>query len=103
MFYTLGSWLIVAVMALRAVWLWFAWHGTSALPMQWGLTGNPTWYASRSVALGLMPVMAVCIVALVQFAPREPSAVRAFHDGAAVSGDPDGVFVFGAALHLGQG
>ena len=52
--YTFGGWVIVAAMAVRAVWLWFAWQGADALPMQWGLTGHPTWYASRGVALGLI-------------------------------------------------
>jgi hypothetical protein len=32
--HTLGGWVIVAVMAARAVWLWFAWQGAQALPMQ---------------------------------------------------------------------
>lgn len=38
------------------------------LPMQWGVGGKPTWFASRSVALGLTPALA-CLVFAVMLAP----------------------------------
>ncbi len=38
------------------------------LPMQWGLSGKPTWFASRSAALGLTPSLA-CLVFAAMLAP----------------------------------
>ena len=38
------------------------------LPMQWGLNGKPTWYASKLVALSFTPILA-CIVFAALLAP----------------------------------
>jgi hypothetical protein len=38
------------------------------LPMQWGVGGKPTWFASRGVALGFTPVLA-CVVFAAMLAP----------------------------------
>ena len=34
------------------------------LPMQWGVGGKPTWFASRGVALGFTPVLAGLVFAV---------------------------------------
>ncbi|MEQ1865375.1 MAG: hypothetical protein ABL996_12105 [Micropepsaceae bacterium] len=34
------------------------------LPMQWGVRGKPTWFASRGVALGFTPALACTVFAI---------------------------------------
>ena len=35
------------------------------LPMQWGLTGKPTWSAPRTVALAFTPILAILVTGFV--------------------------------------
>ncbi len=67
MAYIVSAWGIVLAMCAWAIYLYFAWAGAASLPMQWGLTGHPTWYASRGVAVAFIPAMAVLVVAFMTF------------------------------------
>lgn len=68
------AWTIVALMGLRALLLYFAWDDVETIPMQWGLNGQPTWFAARGVALGFMPALAVCMLTAIELAAgvRDP-------------------------------
>jgi hypothetical protein len=61
----------MGLMAAWALYLFFAWHGAASLPMQWGLNGRPTWYASRGIAVAFIPCLAIIVLAAMTFAPRE--------------------------------
>jgi len=64
------AWCFVGCMFAWATYLYFRWSGTAALPMQWGITGRPTWYAARGPALFLLPVMSAMLLAFITFARR---------------------------------
>jgi hypothetical protein len=68
---TAFAWALAGLMAGWAVYLFFAWHGAASLPMQWGLTGRPTWYASRGVAVAFIPCLAIAVLAAMTFAPPQ--------------------------------
>jgi len=40
------------------------------LPMQWGLTGRPTWYAPRRIALAFAPVLAAITMIFAALVPE---------------------------------
>ena len=71
--FELASCLIVAAIALRSAYLWFVW-AVPTLPMQWGLNGQPTWYAPRAVALGFVPALAVFVMVAVSFGTKANGA-----------------------------
>ena len=79
------AWVVVLAMAVWAAYLYFAWGGAEALPMQWTLSGKPTWYAARGAALAFFPVLGVFVVTMLSFARR---------------GVPLGASVVGVALLL---
>jgi hypothetical protein len=54
--------------------LYLHWSGAAALPMQWGLTGRPTWYAARGPAVFFIPVLAVLTLGMLTFARRGPGS-----------------------------
>jgi hypothetical protein len=58
-------------MCAWAIYLNFAWAGVDALPMQWGLRGHPTWFASRSSAVAFIPLLAVFIMGMITFAKKD--------------------------------
>ncbi len=72
--YVAAAWMIVLGMFLWAVYLYFHWAGVDALPMQWGLSGRPTWYAARGAAVFFLPVLAVLVLAMLSWARRGPAA-----------------------------
>jgi hypothetical protein len=72
--YVAAAWAVVLGMFVWATYLYFHWSGAAALPMQWGLTGRPTWYAARGAAVFCIPVLAVLTLGMVTFARRGPPA-----------------------------
>jgi hypothetical protein len=70
MSYIVAAWLLVLVMSARAIYLFFAWSGTEALPMQWGVDGKPTWFAARGPAVAFIPLLAVLVVGTMSFAVK---------------------------------
>ncbi len=69
-----AAWTIVVVMCVWSLYLFFAWHGADSLPMQWGLSGKPTWFATRGVALAFFPCLAIFLLLLITFGKRHGSA-----------------------------
>ncbi len=72
MTYIVSAWGVVLAMCAWAIYLYFAWAGMENLPMQWGLTGHPTWYASRGVAVAFIPAMAILVVGLMTIGGKGP-------------------------------
>jgi uncharacterized membrane protein len=71
-FYVVLAWFFIVCMFAWATYLYFHWSAAAALPMQWGITGRPTWYAARGPALFLWPVISALLLAFVTFAKRGP-------------------------------
>jgi hypothetical protein len=68
--YAATAWAIVLGMFVWAAYLYFHWAGVDALPMQWGLTGKPTWFAARGPALFFFPFLSAVVVGMIVFARR---------------------------------
>ena len=60
---------IALVVILASLWLTVVsarrMDGLARLPMQFGLNGEPTWYASRRVALAVCPIITAAVSFLV--------------------------------------
>lgn len=68
------------------------------VPMQWGLTGKPTWYAPVAVAVSVTPILAALVFALsVVFAALSEKSQRDFDSAWPVM---VGIFLFLHVLHL---
>lgn len=65
-----SAWGIVAGMFAWEVYLYFHWSGVDSLPMQFGFSGHPTWYATRGPALFLLPIMSAALLGFITFARR---------------------------------
>lgn len=68
------------------------------VPMQWGLTGKPTWYAPVAVAVSVTPILAAIVFALSVFLTSvSEKAQRDFDSAWPVM---VGIFLFLHVLHL---
>ena len=72
--YVAAAWAIVLGMFVWAAYLYVHWAGADALPMQWGFTGKPTWYAARGPALFFFPLLSAGVLAMIVFARRGHSS-----------------------------
>ncbi len=68
--YVMAAWALVVGMAGWAIYLFFAWSGAEALPMQWGVDGKPTWFAARGAAVAFIPALAVLVVGAMSVAVK---------------------------------
>ena len=68
------------------------------VPMQWGITGKPTWYAPVRFAVAATPVLAAAVFALLLFLPSvSQKAQRDFDSAWPIV---VGIFLFVHVLHL---
>jgi uncharacterized membrane protein len=85
--FRLGQWLLAVGMLVAAA---AAWPSAPAqVPIHWGLDGQPTDYADRTIGLFLLPLTAVLLAALFVVLPRldpEPARTAAFERAFAVMG-----------------
>ena len=63
----IAPWATTLGICLWAAYLFHAWRGAKKLPMQWGLTGKPTWFADKSLPLTLFPATAIFVCLVVSF------------------------------------
>jgi succinate-acetate transporter protein len=66
--------LIVAAMIAASITATVKFPAASRLPMQWGVNGKPTWYASRKLAFAFTPVLATLVVTFVLLMAEPASA-----------------------------
>jgi hypothetical protein len=71
--FIVAAWALVLGMSAWAIYLFFAWSGAPALPMQWGVTGKPTWFAARGPAVAAIPLLAFFTVGMLTFAVKGPA------------------------------
>lgn len=65
---SLGAGIVLVGLALLG---WTSWPGDSALPMQWGLNGKPTWFAPRWLAFSLVPATGLLVLAVTAYASHQ--------------------------------
>ena len=68
--YVLISLAIVAAMFLVAAWAWPQLPPGGQIPIHWDAAGNPNGYASKAVALLLVPLLSLGLTALFAVIPR---------------------------------
>ena len=83
---------LMSIMAARAF------PKGAKVPMQWGITGQPTWYAPVGVAVSVTPILAGAIFAVAGVLPFVSE--KAQHDIGRAAPFIAGIFLFVHALHL---
>lgn len=68
------------------------------VPMQWGLTGQPTWYAPVWGAVSFTPILATIVLALMMWLPSVSEKAARDFDRAFPA--VVGVFLFVHVVHL---
>lgn len=67
MFARLTAWGFWLIISSRSAWLWLDVRDRPKLPMQWGVSGAPTWYAPPLVALGFIPFVAAVVLGVMTY------------------------------------
>jgi uncharacterized membrane protein len=66
----MGSGALVALMLAITAWAWASIPGDAAIPIHWGLTGEPDRYGGKGEALLLTPLMALVLTGVLAIVPR---------------------------------
>lgn len=96
--YTLLAAAGLGALALLSLAAAFAFPRGARVPMQWGVTGHPTWYAPTWFAVSFTPALAAMMFALTLLAPSISEKARADLSHALPFGV--GLFLFIHIVHL---
>ena len=88
----------VAVLVLLSIIAASSFPKGARVPMQWGITGQPTWYAPVWVAVSFTPTIAAIALALILWLPSVSEKAARDFDRAFPA--VIGVFLFVHVLHL---
>jgi uncharacterized membrane protein len=97
----IASALLIAFMGAVSLWAWAQIPAGRQIAVHWDVAGNPNGYASKEVALLLLPIVALAIALLLAFIPQiEPRRLNLAQSGKPYLAAWIGTMVVLAGAHL---